>query len=83
MWRSVNNTLERTLQSASCLLAFTFLSVRTSARRGKSVFNLKLNFDVGLFCVEIGGQLRDLFRNFQFYDTCSWKGNKTRKDYEG
>jgi len=61
----------RTLQSASCLLAFAFISLRISVRPGKSVFCLKLNFDVDLFCVEIGGQLRDLFRNFQFYDTCS------------
>ena len=81
-WRSVNNTFARTLQSASCLLALAFLSLRTSARPGKSVFGSKLNFDVDLFCVEIGGQLRDLFRNFQFYDTCSWKGNKARQDCE-
>jgi len=81
-WRSVYNAFARKLQSASCLLAFAFLSLRTSARPGKFVFGLKLNFDVDLFCVEIGGQLRDLFRNFQFYDTCSWKGNKARQDCE-
>lgn len=82
-WRDVNNMFERTLQSAICLLAFAFLSLRTSARPGKSVSGLKLNFDVVFFCVETGGQLRDLFRNLQFYDTCSCKGNKARQDCKG